>query len=1015
MAGSIATLASEIAGELSGRFSQHRRMLRLTTRTGAQVLLAESLRGEEEVDKGFRLQLTALSLDAGISLRSLLGQPVLVELMTAGPLNGRRPFHGHVTAAELLGANGGFARYQLVIEPWTAFLDVGRDSRVFQDKTVFDILEAIFRSYSGKGRLTPAWRFDIADRRVYPQRSLVTQYQESDLAFVRRLMSEEGLFFFFEHAGNPGSTDFGHHTLVIADRNHVFVPNAQANVRYTQAGAVMEEDSLDRWRVEARMQANAVELVSWDYRARKRRTAASGAYEGKILRSRDVPGAYAYSSSTQAQRIADNRMQGLLAHAQTFVGAGTVRTFAPGTTFNLLGHDSCEGGAADRYAILRVCHLAHNNLAAETGEELARLLGHNALQQANDADLASNLHAAGRRGVGERPDYRNRIDAIRSSVEYRPAHIDKHGSLLHPRPLVHGQQTAIVVGPPGSVIHTDRDHRIKVQFHWQRGERSHSRLGHPSPDGHTGAPADDRAGTWVRVALPLAPVAGENWGSHALPRVGQEVLVDFMEGDIDRPVVIACLYNGRGQLDAQFNQAMVGAGAAVGSAPAWFAGEEGGHAHAATLSGIKSQAMSASQEGMGGYGQLVFDDSAGQARVSLQRHGKAHDGSAELNLGYLRHQSDNQRRDQVGNGAELKTEHAAAIRAGRGLLLSTTRANTGSAQLDAAPAAMQINQAADLLESLATTAHTHQARLDGEESPETLVPVKELRRSAEIIQSTSDGNRGQPAVAYGASHMQLFSPAGIAAVTPSSAVFSANTSVSISAEQDINLVAQANCCYVAKSGVVLFTYGKASNPNKPNQETGIRLHAASGKVSSQSQSGSTRLTADKAITVASVAKSVAVAAKKHVLLTAQGAYIKICGGDIEVHAPGKVDFKATKKELGGPTSSRTRLPKFPNSTIHSPNPWIGIERLYADGSPVKGATYRIKLGNGVTKCGYLDDDGQARIEDIKRGFASIEIGEDEREWAIDTPDEHVANPAFGKDLTVEQLIELAKVATGGKS
>src|SRR5439155_12750537 len=132
-----------------------------------------------------------------------------------------------------------------------------------------------------------------------------------------------------------------------------------------------------------------------------------------------------------------------------------------------------------------------------------------------------------------RPVYRNRIDAIKSSVPYRPSRLDGHGNLLHPRPVVQGQQTAIVVGPDGSPIHTDRDHRIKVQFHWQRGDNSHSRLDHPSPDGHAGAPADDRAGIWVRVATPLAPVAGANWGSHALPRVGQEVLIDFLEGNID--------------------------------------------------------------------------------------------------------------------------------------------------------------------------------------------------------------------------------------------------------------------------------------------------------------------------------------------------------------------------------------------------------------------------------------------------------------------------------------------------
>jgi uncharacterized protein involved in type VI secretion and phage assembly len=286
----------------------------------------------------------------------------------------------------------------------------------------------------------------------------------------------------------------------------------------------------------------------------------------------------------------------------------------------------------------------HNNLSAEIKAEIAGRVGEPPASDGR-AYLAN---------PGERPLYRNRIDAIRSSIPYR-AHPSPHA-----RPTIRGQQTAIVVGPPGAVIHTDRDHRIKLQFHWQRGADGHNRLDHPHPDGHTGAPGDDSAGTWVRVATPLAPIAGANWGSHALPRVGQEVLVDFLEGDIDRPVVIGALYNGAGARDAQHNTRNHGAGPATGNAPPWFPGEAGAHAHPAVLSGLKSQAMQASQLGTKAYSQLVFDDSPGQARVSLQRHANAHQGTAELNLGHLRHQTDNQRIKTAGLGAELKTAHGLA-------------------------------------------------------------------------------------------------------------------------------------------------------------------------------------------------------------------------------------------------------------------------------------------------------------------------------------------------------------------
>jgi len=954
---------SALAGEIAGRFTQRRRILRLSLPAGAD-LLAESLRGDEGIDEGFRFQVTALALDADIPLKTLLGQSVLLELETAG-FAPSRAFHGHVTAAELLGANGGFARYSLTIEPWTAFLALGRDSRVFQDKTVFDILDAVFKAYDGKGCLAPGWRFDIGDRSLYPQRSLTTQYQESDLAFVERLMSEEGLFYFFEHEGAPDSPSLGRHTLVIADHNGAFKPNVQADVRFTQPGAVMREDSLDRWRTEVRMQTNTVELASWDYRTRSVRAVASAGGDGDVLAIRDVPGAYAYTNRAHGQRIADNQLEGLEARRKTFVGAGTVRTFVPGTTFTLHDHSLYDGVDEAGFIILRVSHLAHNNLDADTGNALQRLLGASRVQQANDADLATSLHATGR-GPGARPVYRNRIDAIPASVPYRPSRTDGHGQLLHPRPSVRGQQTAIVVGPPGAVIHTDRDHRIKVQFHWQRGEASHSRLDHPAPDGHTGAPADDRAGTWVRVATPLAPVAGANWGSHALPRVGQEVLVDFLDGNIDRPVVIGTVYNGAGQQDAQHNQAAYGSGAATGNAPAWFPGESDAHAHAAVLSGIKSQAMQSSQSGTGAYSQLVFDDTPSEARVALQHHARAHKGTAELNLGHLRHQTDNQRLAQVGRGAELKTEHAAALRAGSGMLLTTDRAGDAQPHLDSNPASQQITAAAQLQSDLAGTAQKHNAKLDKEPEPDKLPAIEAMRRSADIVQAEDDS-----AVGYTEPHLQVSAPAGIAATTPASAVFSAGASTSLVAGQDLNFAAQGNLHHGVKAGISMFTYGKANSAAKPNQETGIRLHAASGKVSSQSQSGATRLTADKLVTVASVGASVNVAAREHVLLTAQGAYLKLEGGDIQLHGPGKIEFKASMKEFAGPAGSMVKLPEFPGTKIYAGRfQLLDLETK----RPLVYKIYRKKREDGTVIFGRTDENGftqtvlTSRPEQLKISF-----------------------------------------------
>ncbi|MGO4475940.1 type VI secretion system Vgr family protein [Massilia sp. 2TAF26] len=859
-------------------FSDTSRLLRLHTRLGPDRLLAESIRGEEAIGEGYAFTITALSLDAGISLRALIGHPALLELLTVDA--GRpRAFHGYLTVAELNGANGGMARYTLSLQPWSTFLAHTRDSRIFQDMSVPDIVDTVLKAWQGRGRLAPDWRFDLADPGSYPKRSLTTQYQESDLAFIERLMSAEGLFYYFEHEGDPGSPRLGSHRMVIADHNGAFLANLQSAVRYTQPGAVMKEDSMDRWRCEVRQQTNAIELASWDYRSLDRRPVFSSSMRAREeeLALRDMPGQYAYPNRSHGQRLADRRLQALEARCEVFIGAGTVRTLAPGTTFTLSGHAVHDTDDEDkrRFLVTRARHLMHNNLSAEIKAEIAGRVGE---------PPASDGRAYLAR-PGERPLYRNRIDAIRSSIPYR-AH-----SSPHARPTIRGQQTAIVVGPPGAVIHTDRDHRIKLQFHWQRGADGHNRLDHPHPDGHTGAPGDDSAGTWVRVATPLAPIAGANWGSHALPRVGQEVLVDFLEGDIDRPVVIGALYNGAGARDAQHNTRNHGAGPATGNAPPWFPGEAGAHAHPAVLSGLKSQAMQASQLGTKAYSQLVFDDSPGQARVSLQRHANAHQGTAELNLGHLRHQTDNQRIKTAGLGAELKTAHGLALRAGKGMLLSADRL-AGGAQMDARGACGQIDASRELQESLAGMAGRHNAAVgDSRDLP----AITQIKAAGETI-----GIDDHSAVAYSVPQLQLTSPAGIVAMTPADVVLVAGNTTSISAGQDINSVTRKSTYWATAAGISLFTYGKASNSNKPAQETGIRLHAASGKVSSQSTSDEIRMTADKTVTFMSVKKSISISGKTHLLMTAQGACLKLEGGDILLHSPGKVEFKASMKELAGP-------------------------------------------------------------------------------------------------------------------
>src|SRR5690606_19156135 len=199
--------------------------------------------------------------------------------------------------------------------------------------------------------------------------------------------------------------------------------------------------------------------------------------------------------------------------------------------------------------------------------------------------------------------------------------------------------------------------------------------------------------------------AGDNWGSVLLPRKGQEVVVAFLEGDIDRPVVVGSVYNGRGQSDAPHNQVSGGNADATGNAPAWFEG----NGHNAVFTGFKSQALSTSQSGSGGYQQLRLDDTPGQGRAQASTT-QAETG---LTLGHLKAGRDNVRDGERGFGAELSTAASGEIRAGAGLLLSTER---GRRQLDASGAQAQLAQGEQLLTSLNEVAKAQGAKLPGEAS-----------------------------------------------------------------------------------------------------------------------------------------------------------------------------------------------------------------------------------------------------------------------------------------------------------
>ena len=878
---------------------QHDRLLRLHTPLGGDVLVAETLHARESLDRGgFRLELTALSVDAHVELDQLLGQPVLVELLTADSRTDLRPFHGHVTACELLGGNGGLARYRLVVEPWLAFLRERWDSYAFQDMTVIEIVEDVFADYAQAGALAPAWRWELGDRAQYRKRSLTTQYEESDFAFLQRLLAEEGIFYWFEHAGAAGDATLGSHTLVLGDHADAFASGGA--VRFHRADATERGDSIQQWAQTRRLQTGRLARASWDYRSRGLRPAsADGQAHGNVVAvDQDTAGPYAWVDGAQGELRARRQMEALQVRSHTINGQGTWRRLGPGLSFELTQHPVWRDSEERGFVCLEVIHQARNNLDAQVHEALEQTLGPVAVAGVAlpQALAPGSAGVPAEDGVGT-DFYRNRFTVIPAGVPYRPATEDGHGLRLHPKPTVHGSQSAIVVSE-GAPLLTDRDHRIKVQFPWQRGADASSGTTHPGGDDN--APGSDGAWTWVRVATPWA---GDNWGGVAIPRKGQEVLVAFLEGDIDRPVVIGAVYNGRGQEDAQHNQVAAGGAGATGNAAAWFDGND----HGAVYTGFKSQALASSQDGSGGYQILRLDDTPGEGRAqaATTQH------QSTLTLGHLKGGQDNVRGADRGFGVELSTQASGAIRAGSGLLLTT---EPGRRQLAATQALGQLGEGEQLLQALADTARSQEATLP--DDAETLPAQESLQQVQETLQATHQGSAaggdGDSAIGGGegevpgwsAPQLVAASPEGLMSLTPADQAWVSGTQTSLLAGADLDWASQGETVIAAGGGIALFTQGSDGPAGKPNQETGIALHAAQGKVSARAHRNEAKVAARQSVTIASTQADVEIAApNKHVLLTTQGAYLKLEGGDIELGAPGTIEFKAARRDLTGPRAA----------------------------------------------------------------------------------------------------------------
>ena len=454
--------------------TQKHRIVSVKSPLGEDVLLFRQMTAREELGRLSEFHLDLLSENESIKMEDVLGKKITVKMALRE--GGERFFNGYVSRFAQIERVQGLAHYEATLKPWLWFLTRTADCRIFQDKTIPEIIKEVFRDHGFSD-------FKESLNRSYKPKVYCVQYRETDFNFVSRLMEQEGLYYFFEHEDDK-------HTLVMADSYSAHHAIAPESIPYLHADelAVRERDHISEWFVSQEIQPGAFALNDFDFE--KPRASASGSLKVKSLQKRehaladyeiyDYPGEY--TESGDGESYAKTWLEALQTQHEQTRGSGDARGLAVGGLFKLTEYPRED----------------------QNREYL--------ITSANYSFGVESYESGGGSGI----NFNCNFLTIPSKQPYRAARIT-------PKPMVQGPQTAIVVGKAGEEIWTDKYGRVKVQFHWDRYGK-----------------ADENSSCWVRASHPWA---GKNWGAIAIPRMGQEVIIDFLEGDPDQPIITGRVYN----------------------------------------------------------------------------------------------------------------------------------------------------------------------------------------------------------------------------------------------------------------------------------------------------------------------------------------------------------------------------------------------------------------------------------------------------------------------------------------
>ncbi|WP_302564764.1 type VI secretion system Vgr family protein [Acinetobacter baumannii] len=900
--------------ESFGFLSQHRSVyLQFSDASLNSQVFLQRIDGQHYLNQGMTAELICLSTNAHIPLKTFIGVQVAVDQVTDRGSFFRTT--GIITGASQGQSDGALTLYKLAISDPTYLWHKRRNSRVFMNKSVKEISEILFQEWQGKSPLfASSLTLDLSGlKQTYDVRPFVMQLNESDYDFLTRLWRSEGISWLIDEAELTVASNMDNiqpQKLRLIDANNQYQALTRRAIRYHRSSATEQFDSMTSLMADRSLQPTSIFVQRWQPDVLQQ-TDGAGSVQSKHQHStnydnqslsfeeawhfspawmQDLNGEDGATSASnqQLEKFNQNLSAYYDAQSKQFIAKTTVRDTQVGYWFELNEHPEIDQHESTdkEFLIIGKNYYNQNNLPKDLNQQIQTLLQQSDWQPSNTDERQANQLILQRRYIPTTPAYNPQT----------------HSPVAHP-------QRAKVVGPEGEEIYVDEWGRIKVRFLFTRSD-DHSH------DGGAGANNNDTDSAWIDV---LTPWAGEGYGARFLPRIGEIVVINFFNGDIDRPFVMGRVHEAQRHPTKFDNK---------GKLP-----------DTKKLSGIRSKEVSGS-----GFGQLRFDDTPGQISTQLQ---SSH-GASQLNLGKLSHPKDKAESEDRGEGFELRTDQWGALRAGQGLLVSTHKQdNAKGDHLDAEVAKKQLEGSQTNSKALSDIAKNQKT--------DEIESIEQLKDFASQIQ--------QQIAKFEKALLLLSSPDGIALSSSEDIHISADAQINQIAGDSINISTQKNVIAHAQNRLSLFA-----------AQSGLKAVAAQGKVEIQAQADALDVLSKLGITISSTDDKVIISSPKEVKITGGSSQITLNGSGIFPKTGGKFQVNAGQHLFMGGASANASAPELPKAKAMQGA--LELLRSYGGDNFFKQNSYKVidSLGKQIT--GKLDGNGFAQVTGIAPGPAKVVFEKD---------------------------------------